>query len=218
MTIVYKMTDENDRTFGGTQWGEGVEYTASGKCELLGWHNKYHAYENRLIATFMNPMLHGHGGYRTPHLWEAEGEISERQGPLKCGCVPLKTLRRIPIPQMTTDERVKVAILCTRTVVGENHALWHEWAEDWLSGKREIDAERIEWAMRAAECAASTVVKQIEAERIAMKDVDESAKKVAILIVEQSAAFTAYDAWEALRRNGDSLDLYGILQQATGQE
>jgi hypothetical protein len=128
-TALYKLTDEQDRTRGGTQWGEGVTHEASGEGELCGpgW---IHAYTDPLLAVLLNSI---HANFRSPHLWEATGVVGKTDHGLKVGCTRLTTLRRVPLPEVTTEQRVRFGILCALAVCDEPG--WRVWAERWLSGE-----------------------------------------------------------------------------------
>ena len=109
MSKYYKLTDEKDQTYNQCQWGEGVEHTAPGEGKLCteGW---IHCYDHLLLAVFLNPI---HGGYNliTAHLWECEvsGKIKEDRG-LKFGVEKLKTLKRISLPIVTQEQRIRLRI------------------------------------------------------------------------------------------------------------
>jgi hypothetical protein len=132
---VYKLTTQDCKTRAGksneTTWGEGVERTASGEGDLCGpgW---LHAYEDPLVAVFMNPV---HANLRDPVLWECDGDVGKRDGEQKCGCTRLKTLVQIPMPQITIDQRVEVAIRMARAILKQLNVViekWEMWADGWL--------------------------------------------------------------------------------------
>jgi len=152
VTQLYKLTDKDDRTQGGCQWGPGVEHSGTGEGELCGpgW---IHAYEHPLLAILHNP-IHANFDPTTMHLWECEGEISKRDGQIKCGCKTLRTIREMPVPAVTLEQRVKYAILCALKV--NTDAGFSAWAAAWLSGQDRTgqSAERMAWAARAAADAA----------------------------------------------------------------
>ncbi len=165
MIKLYKLTDSCGKTRGGTQWWPGVSHSGTGKGELCGpgW---IHAYEHPLIAVLMNPI---HADFKHPRLWEAEGEIAIRDGQLKCGCKTLTTIREIPLPEITTEMRVRFAIMCAKEVCA--CLSWNAWADKWLSGEDRSGAaagaaagaawaawaaEAAAWAAGAAEAAAQT--------------------------------------------------------------
>ena len=142
---LYKLTDEKGRTRGGMQWGPGVTHKATGKGTELCSDGWIHAYEHPLIAVLMNPQ---HANFVNPRLWEAEGEIGVRDGNLKCGAKELTTVREIPMPQLSVEQLVEVAIKVSLHVYTE--PAWKTWAESWLVGEN-----RTEQAARAASEAAA---------------------------------------------------------------
>jgi hypothetical protein len=147
---LYKLTDENGMTWGRTQWGEGVTHEATGPMDAPLCSNGWiHAYEHPLLAVLLNPI---HADFDKPRLWEAEGEIGLRDGQLKCGCRKLTTVRELSVPKMTTEQRVKFAILCAKTV--EKGVAWNAWADGWLNGKDRSEEAAAAWAAEAAEAAA----------------------------------------------------------------
>ncbi len=107
-------------------------------------------------------------------LWEAEadGEFRDDKG-LKGGCTKLTTLRQIPMPTLTTTQRVRFAILCGLKVGADQVCPeWGTWANAWLKGdeRSESAAEAAEaaWsAARAAEAAALAAWSAAEAARAA---------------------------------------------------
>lgn len=155
---LFKLTDENGRTYGGTQWGKGVTHRAPGRGLLCsaGW---VHAYEHPLLAVLLNPI---HANFSNPRLWEAEGEVGIRDGQLKCGTAELTTVREIPLPEVTTEIRVRFAILCALEVYKEEGFV--KWAQGWLSGEdRGVEAARAAWAAaEAAQAAAQAAARAAE--------------------------------------------------------
>lgn len=154
--IVYKLTNADGTTYGGMQWAEGVTNEATGSMEqdlcTDGW---IHAYEHPLLAVLLNPI---HAEFSNPILWEAKGKIGKRDGQLKCGCRKLTTIRRMELPVVTAEQRVRFAILCAKT--GCDDPAWNRWADDWLSGK-DHSARVAEMAW--AETVAATKAKRAEA-------------------------------------------------------
>jgi hypothetical protein len=150
MTTLYKLTDKNGQTRGGTQWAAGVSHSATGdKDQPLCSDGWIHAYEHPLLATLLNPI---HANFSSPRLWEAEGEIGARDGQLKCGCRKLTTTREIPLPEVTTEQRIKFAILYAREVCKSKEFL--DWSDKWLSGEDRTEKSAAEAARAAAEAEA----------------------------------------------------------------
>jgi len=147
----YKITNENDQTYGGCQWGEGVTHTADGEGGLCT-HHWIHAYSDRYLAVVLNPI---HGDYGTGmHLWECEAEIGRDDHGLKFGTTKLTTVKRVPIPRISKAAKVRFAIYCELDVYKDKSS--KKWANNWLSGKdRTAEAARAVWAAEAAAWAAA---------------------------------------------------------------
>ena len=159
MTL-YKLTDKDGQTRWQTQWGEGVTHEAAapgvgGLCGP-GW---IHAYEHPLLAVLHDP-IHGNFG-TTARLWECSttDEDPLREGQMKIGVRSLTTMREIPLPVVTTPQRVRYAILCgihaLRGVRSRAAIRWRKWARAWLSGEdRSGEAAWVVWVAWAEEEAA----------------------------------------------------------------
>lgn len=224
MSTLYKLTNGDGQTRGGTQWGPGMSHSGTGEGGLCGpgW---IHAYESPLIAVLMNPI---HADFKNPRLWEAEGEIAIRDGQLKCGCATLTTIREIPLPEITTEMWIRFAILCTKeastAAVGEAWKAWNAWADKWLSGEDRSAAaaaaaakavrkaagavgpaayDAAAWAAEAAEAAEASASAAYQAKRAAAQSVQWAA---------EAAASAAYRASRAAARCG--MDLVAIAENA----
>lgn len=155
MTTLYKLTDQDGYTRrdydNACLWGEDVSHSGTGEGELCG-PGYIHAYTHPLLAVLLNPI---HAKFHSPRLWEAEGKIAKSDRGLKVGCATLKTIREMPLPVVTTEQRVRFAILCAKTVCTD--AAWLAWASGWLDGTdRTVRAAAAAWAAAtwAAEAAA----------------------------------------------------------------
>ncbi len=146
---LYKITDKNGRTRAGfdneTQWGENIAHKAEGKGQELCTDKVIHAYTDPYLAVFFNPIG---GGYntKTMQLWEAKGKVVAKASD-KVGCKQLTTIKKIPIPKITTDQKVEVAIRCAVQVYKGTRFI--KWANDWLD-----DTDRSRAAGEAAWAAA----------------------------------------------------------------
>lgn len=129
-TTLYKLTDQRHRTYGDCLWGEGVTVTTDGLGGLCG-SGYTHWYLSPELAVLLNPI---HGDYRNPVLWEGEGEIVKRDHMLKVGCTEATTLKIIPQPTVTENQRILFAILCAKGVIHARHNGFLDWADNWLSG------------------------------------------------------------------------------------
>ena len=144
---LYKLTDENDCTYGDCQWGVGVTVHTSGEGELCG-SGFTHWYTDPLLAVLLNP-IHGDFDLRTAHLWEGEGVVKKRDYGLKVGCTNATTLRRIELPKVTTTQRVAFAIYCAQEVSSDTGFM--RWADVWLTGEDRSAEAAAKQAARAAE-------------------------------------------------------------------
>ncbi|MFQ5878775.1 MAG: hypothetical protein ACE5IZ_01170 [Dehalococcoidia bacterium] len=123
-----KLTDDQDQTHDGMQWGPGVRHEAeSGEGPLC---SKYwiHAYKDKYVAVLMNPIQ---GGFLKPHGWSAKGEEPiERAYDGKVGVKALTTLHRIALPRFTLNQHVAFGIFCALEL--PQRQKFKKWAEDWL--------------------------------------------------------------------------------------
>ena len=205
MTKLYKLTDEQGRTRAGKDneltWAVGVEHKTTGTGTRLCTADVIHAYEHPLIAVLMNP-VHADLNPATMRLFVAEGEIVAREGQLKCGVHALKIVEEIAVPTLTTEQRVKFAILCAKLVCKD--AAWNAWADKWLNGDDRSAAAA--WATAAAACATAWAAKEAAAKAAA-----KGAAKAAIATKKtaaKAAAKAAMAAWEAGKP-----DLIQIVEQ-----
>ena len=187
MTELWKLTNQKSQTRGATQWGPGITHTANGQGELCGpgW---LHAYTDPLLAIFLNPI---HANIAKPRLWRCEGTVGATDHGLKVGTSSLTTLEEVPLPKMTTEQRVRFAILCAKRVCTDPD--WNHWADAWLDGT----ARSAEAAWAAKDAAAEA----------AMEAAAQAARAAAW------AAMAAMEA-EAARAAEADLDLIAIAHEA----
>ena len=133
----FKITDKNGQTFGGCQWGEGVRNTAIGEGNELCSGGVIHYYADPLLAAFVNP-IHGDYDPKTMILWEFAPDSEVTGDALKRACKSGMTVRQIPIPEITTEQRVEVGIRAAKLVCKDKE--WGKWADKWLSGEDRTEA------------------------------------------------------------------------------
>ena len=194
--IVYKLTNQKMQTHGGYQWEPGVARETDGEGNLCcpGWLHYYH---DPLLAVLLNPI---HADIEGPILWEAEAEGLHRDDRgLKGGCTRLTLLRRIELPQITTEQRVRFGILCAK-VICDNPA-WNAWADRWLDGSdrsQESAWAAIEAAARAAEAAWAAETAAWAAAETAARAAETAARAAeAAWAAAETAARAARAAWAA---------------------
>jgi len=152
-TIVYKLTDKFGQTRRNTKWGNNVSHTAEGKGKVLCSDGWIHYYTHPLLAVLMNPI---HAKFASPRLWEAEASGKILDEALKSGCKTLRTIREIPLPEISRVQKIAFGILCGKEVYDDK--AWNKWADKWLSGEdrsKETAAYAAASAYAASDAAAS---------------------------------------------------------------
>ena len=138
----YKLTNQDMQTHNGFKWKIGKWYKTSGEGELCseGW---LHCYCDPNLAILHNPI---HADISDPMLFEVDvrGECkTDKQ--MKEGWTEMRLVKAIPIPEITTEQRIKYAILCATEIYQDEDFM--EWALLWWSGvDRSADAARAAWA------------------------------------------------------------------------
>ena len=150
---IYKLTDENMQTYRGYQWTlDEWQKTESNEKELCSG-GYFHAYLHPLLAVLLNP-IHGKFGNQM-RLFEAEyrGRLKHDKG-LKCGAREMRLTKEIPVPEISTNQRVRFAIYCALEV--KQSPAFGKWANNWLENKdRSADAANAAYnAAYAADAAA----------------------------------------------------------------
>lgn len=146
MKTRYKLTHANKITRSDCKWDEGVTNSAPGTGELCtsGW---IHVYTDPLLGVFLDPM---HGDFGPNALmWRCEcwGASKDDYG-CKEGWQYVRTVEHIPLPVITTEQRVEIAIR-TSLELPQSDA-YIAWANRWLDGK-----DHSQGAVRAAAGAAA---------------------------------------------------------------
>ena len=180
---VYKLTDENMQTHNNFQWELNKTYVTSGEGELCG-PGFLHSYEHPLLAVLHNP-LHADFDLDTARLFEADASgtiLKDNQ--LKMGSSSLTLIKEIPIPVLTTEQKIKYAIYCAKEVCQNQE--WNIWADKWLSGEdRSIKSAE---AARAAVMGSSSWVTGARFTAEAAVTAEESDKRLSWVALE--AAFS----------------------------
>ena len=128
--IVFKLTDNVGQTKDNTQWGNDVSHAAKGDGKELCSNGWIHYYTHPLIAVLLNPI---HAKFKSPKLWEAKASGKIINEELKSGCKTLRTIKEIPLPEISVLQRVAFGILCGKEVTEDK--AWNKWADKWLSGE-----------------------------------------------------------------------------------
>jgi hypothetical protein len=217
---LYKLTNSNMITQNNTQWVLGEWKETDGIQRELCNSSWLHAYEDPYVAAFMYVI---HVYYSNPRCFLAEGDGAFLSDGTKCGVTRLRLVEEIPLPTITKEQRIKIAILCALEVCYE--ASFVTWANNWLSGKDRstetsnaayyyIDANAnaayADYAARAAAWAAAWA-----ASNAACADYADYADYAA-----RAAADTAYNATYAAAQalQSKSFDLSAIIQKVLQEE
>ena len=202
----YKLTNQDYTTYDGMMWGENVTNRAQkGKMEFCS-KTAIHYYKDPLLAAFLNPI---HANFNNPILWEGEAKQSKTDG-LKCICKEFTTVKQVPLPQNSTNQRIAIAIRSVLKVYREENFV--AWAEKWLSGedRSEVATEAVLTVVVAARpvlavlAAAKAAVKSAKADARSatwpVRVIAWVAARAAIKAATKAADGTVKDtAWVAAR-------------------
>lgn len=133
MPKLYLMTDEHDYSHGYRYWFPGAVHSTSGQGGLFGpgW---ILCFRNPILAAFLAPT---HDPYEHPRLWLGEGDIGICDHGLAIGSQKLTAIKRVRLPELSSDQRIHLAIMASRKVYQEESYV--EWTDRWLDGKRRRD-------------------------------------------------------------------------------
>lgn len=144
---VYKITDKDNCTNSGrTLWGENVTLKREGKGELdLLPKRVLRCYRDPYLAVFMSPI---YDKYNPIKLWEAETTIIIYDDGTMSDVRELTTIRQIPLPELTIEQRVKIAAKCALQVCNEGTKLF-DWSLEWVTGTNRSSASAWDAAIDA---------------------------------------------------------------------
>jgi hypothetical protein len=156
-----------------------------------------------LLAALHNSI---HANIPNPRLWKVEVAGEElRDGQMKNGWTRARLICELPLPKVTTTQRVAYGILCAREIAKDSK--WLAWAEAWLSGTNRIRAAAEE-AWRASWASATTSwTETAEAERAAAA---ASSQEDAA----DAARLAASASWAAQEASMADLDLLTLAKKA----
>ena len=199
---LYKLTDGNNQTKNETQWDENVTHTADGKSTDLCNEHWLHAYTDPVLAVMMAPT---HVSYSQIKMWKAEGVVGLEKSD-KVGCTSLTTLREIPMPVVTTEQRVKFACLVAREVYDlwkkyDNGCAWLKWYD---AGCPAYAAAAADADAAAAAAAARAVARAADAYAVAAYAADARAVARAVAADAYAYAVAAVAAYAAYAAAADT--------------
>ena len=203
--IAYKLTDSGMRTYYEFQWELGKWYETTGEGELCspGW---LHFYSDPLVGMFMNP---AHANIKNPRLFraEVEGKGLNDHG-TNCGYSRAKLVEELPLPQISSVQWIRFAILCAKEVYKGKK--WNKWADNWLSGKdRTINTV---WSIKYNFCITHTL-SPAEIAFYAAESAESAASAESTFSAAENAASAAESAVR-IATESKEIDLIGIAQKA----
>jgi hypothetical protein len=185
MTTLYKLVDENWNTRNEMEWAIGQTNRAIGPGSALCTRGVLRAYTHPLLAVLMNPI---HSNFKHPVLLEVvSGEVVAHDG-IEVGAKDMTSARILPLPEVTTEQRVRYAIYCALSV--RTDPGFAAWADNWLSG-----ADRSPGAAGAAWEAA--IRAEARAEARAAGAAWDAAIRAEARAAWEAAASAAEAAWAA---------------------
>lgn len=151
--IKYKLTSQNMTTHNGFRWEAEKTYTIANPRPELCSDGVFHFYDSPEAAVMMNP---AHANILNPRLWEVEIDDMIAHDGTKGACYSMALVRELPLPQITTTQRVAIAIHCALSVHG--NADFKKWAKKWLE-----NIDRSESVAQAAARAAEAEAREAQA-------------------------------------------------------
>ena len=144
---MFKLTDQDMRTYGGFQWRLGEMRRVENYTGVACGTGALHSYRDPLLAIFMNPI---HGDISSPRLFEARTGVKVKSVELKWISEKLTLIKEIPVPEMTREQRVEISIRICKLLCKD--ANWNAWADKWLDG-----SDRSAWSAESAARSARAV-------------------------------------------------------------
>ena len=187
------------RTHDGFKWELGKEVITNGKINNLCNDSWLHYYHHPLLAILLNPI---HAEIDNPRLFEVKalGKHLNDKG-LKGGCTKMTLIKELKLPEITLNQKIAFAILCSLEVYRES--TYVSWANNWLGNKNRTYAD----AANAADAAAArTYGAYYSADVIAARAADDAANAAntanTAVIANAAANDAAADADTTLASGG----------------
>lgn len=129
MPIMYKLLTQGMTSYAGMKWELGETNHAGVPGTQMCTDQVLHCYADPYLAVLLNPL---HADIKNPRLFKiAVPEVVATDG-LKHASKSQALLEELPLPVITTQERVRFAITCALQVHPEGP--FAEWAQRWLTG------------------------------------------------------------------------------------
>jgi hypothetical protein len=116
MSYLFKLTNENNETGLYHQvltWGENITHESTGIGDLWAKDGWIHAYDHPFVAALLHPI---HVKFNKIKMWLAEGIPELNDCGTEVGCRKLTTIKEIPLPLLTNEQKLEIAYLCTENL------------------------------------------------------------------------------------------------------
>ena len=195
MTIMYKLTTQDKTTRGGMKWEIGKTNKATGEGTTMCTDQVLHCYASPHQAVFLNPM---HANINNPRLFMIECSDLVATDGLKHASKSQTPVKELPLPILTTNQRVAISIKLALTVY--KAVAFVKWANDWLNGTDRTADAYAAYASAAADAyAASSSAAAADAARAAYaaSSSDASAAAADAAAYAASSSYAAYASADA---------------------
>ena len=193
----YKLLSKEMTSYNDTKWEIGVPISILKEGNTMCSDEVLHCYNHPFLAAFLNPI---HVNIKEPFLFEISvDEIVNTDG-LKFASKSQTLLKEIPLPEISREQKIEIAIRITKTV--NKNEKWNLWADKWLSGKDRSNA-----AARAADYAAAR----------AARAADYAAASAARAATASAARAATYAAASAADTNEFNAQLINIIEEILGK-
>jgi hypothetical protein len=143
MTTLYMLTE-----------GQGV----LSEFSVVNGGETHHAYRTPVLAVLMEPLFN----FQDPHLFEVEGQVLKPDA-VGATCSSLRIVKKIPLPKITTGERMKIAASCASWATGIGEIIFEqskrlestlnglltEWSQRYKwNGQQSSDVDLTQWSQK----------------------------------------------------------------------
>lgn len=121
--MLYLITDENNKSWRETQWGENVSHTED--------NPNYHfpVFQDILVASYMYP---AYDFFEKPKIWEATTNTDPTEISFRSKYPQLTTIKEVQFVNPTIEQRITFALLCSLNLI--LNPTFREWALNYLKG------------------------------------------------------------------------------------